>query len=182
MRKVNWKVPLFIIFIFLFAIGLSYLVLNEKKETDKDTVKMSIALVNEDDGHPLMSNLYSMAELGKIPNKDLVKILKSIRNNPLHPWKAIESAFPYKLDQKPIKNGNIKITTDVSKNTMKSMFDETFKSKEYRRFLQKKNAPKKLNKYKYIGLQGAKGFAKKSIGKNPFEALSNDDAGRSHSV
>lgn len=50
MKEVNWRVPLFIVFIFLFAIGLSYLVLNEKKESDKDTIKMSIDLVNEDDG------------------------------------------------------------------------------------------------------------------------------------
>lgn len=52
MKRLMWQAPLVMILIFILSISLPYLVLdsNEGSETKSETLRMSIALVNEDDG------------------------------------------------------------------------------------------------------------------------------------
>ncbi|MUK87581.1 type VII secretion protein EsaA [Ornithinibacillus sp. L9] len=83
MKKLDKRWLLFLVLILLLASGLSYLVLKQEDETrteqSNDTLKMNIALVNEDEG----------AQFG---NEDLTfgdAFVRSLNNNDEHNWYVV---------------------------------------------------------------------------------------------
>src|SRR5699024_4179073 len=81
MKKVNWRSILSSILILTLAIGLSYLGLNQvSTSTDKpEAMKMSIALVNEDDGVQFQGNDLAFGD----------EFTKSIDRDSVHDWYVV---------------------------------------------------------------------------------------------
>lgn len=81
MKKINWRGLLFAVLILVLTLGLSYLGLNQVS-TDKDepdTMRMSIALVNEDEGARFKSDELAFGD----------EFIKSIDRDSEHDWYVV---------------------------------------------------------------------------------------------
>ncbi|WP_179864317.1 type VII secretion protein EsaA [Bacillus pseudomycoides] len=110
MKKIKWSILLFIILALVFATGTSYLALNKKlkKEDEKSTPKMTVALVNEDQG--------TLFEGNKIAFGD--QFIKNINKDNNQQWYVVSRG----VAENGLKNNNynmmIVIPNDFSRKAV----------------------------------------------------------------
>lgn len=115
MKKINWRILLFILLAVLLAIGVSYLGFNQKvtkKDTpehkQKNVHKMTIALVNEDQGSNFNGKNLNFGE----------KFVKSIEKDTEHEWFVVSRGVGESGLKRNIYNMEIVIPNDFSKKAI----------------------------------------------------------------
>ena len=110
MKKIKWSILLFIILALVFATGTSYLALNKKlkKEDEKSTPKMTVALVNEDQGTVFEGNKIAFGD----------QFIKNINKDNNQQWYVVSRG----VAENGLKNNNynmmIVIPNDFSRKAV----------------------------------------------------------------
>ncbi|WP_176524582.1 type VII secretion protein EsaA [Bacillus pseudomycoides] len=110
MKKIKWSILLFIILALVFATGTSYLALNKKlkKEDEKSTPKMTVALVNEDQGTEFEGNKIAFGD----------QFIKNINKDNNQQWYVVSRG----VAENGLKNNNynmmIVIPNDFSRKAV----------------------------------------------------------------
>ncbi|WP_257149340.1 type VII secretion protein EsaA [Bacillus pseudomycoides] len=110
MKKIKWSILLFIILALVFATGTSYLALNKKlkKEDEKSTPKMTVALVNEDQGTDFEGNKIAFGD----------QFIKNINKDNNQQWYVVSRG----VAENGLKNNNynmmIVIPNDFSRKAV----------------------------------------------------------------
>ncbi|WP_257206057.1 type VII secretion protein EsaA [Bacillus pseudomycoides] len=110
MKKIKWSILLFIILALVFATGTSYLALNKKlkQEDEKSTPKMTVALVNEDQGTVFEGNKIAFGD----------QFIKNINKDNNQQWYVVSRG----VAENGLKNNNynmmIVIPNDFSRKAV----------------------------------------------------------------
>ncbi|WP_240523108.1 type VII secretion protein EsaA [Bacillus pseudomycoides] len=110
MKKIKWSILLFIILALVFATGTAYLALNKKlkKEDEKSTPKMTVALVNEDQGTVFEGNKIAFGD----------QFIKNINKDNNQQWYVVSRG----VAENGLKNNNynmmIVIPNDFSRKAV----------------------------------------------------------------
>ncbi|WP_410982332.1 type VII secretion protein EsaA [Bacillus cereus] len=110
MKKFKWSILLFIVLALIFATGTSYLALNKKlnKEDEKSTPKMTVALVNEDQGTVFEGNKIAFGD----------QFIKNINKDNNQEWYVVSRG----VAESGLKNNNynmmIVIPNDFSRKAV----------------------------------------------------------------
>lgn len=115
MKKINWSILFFILLAVSLSISLSYLGFNQKvgksdkkTETTKETAKMTIAIVNEDQGSTFNDKQINFGE----------NFVKSIEKDTSHEWFIVSRGVAESGLKRDIYNMEIIIPNDFSKKAL----------------------------------------------------------------
>ncbi|MEH7118618.1 type VII secretion protein EsaA [Neobacillus vireti] len=110
MKKVERSVLLFLIFVLVLASGSTYLALNQasKSKNNKDDQKMTVALVNEDQGAKFNGDDYQFGN----------EFIKSIEKDNQHDWYVVSRGVAQNGLERNVYNMMIVIPNDFTKKAL----------------------------------------------------------------
>ncbi|KFM95721.1 type VII secretion protein EsaA [Bacillus clarus] len=110
MKKIKWSIVFFIILTLALSTGTSFLALNQVKKgkSDKDTQKMTVALVNEDQGANLSGK---KIEFGN-------EFITSVEKDNTHDWYVVSRGVAESGLARNVYNMMIVIPNDFSKKAL----------------------------------------------------------------
>ncbi|WP_100618204.1 type VII secretion protein EsaA [Bacillus cereus] len=110
MKKIKWSIVFFIILTVALSTGTSFLALNQVKKgtSDKDTQKMTVALVSEDQGANLSGK---KIEFGN-------EFIKSVEKDNTHDWYVVSRGVAESGLARNVYNMMIVIPNDFSKKAL----------------------------------------------------------------
>ncbi|HAB0010231.1 TPA_asm: type VII secretion protein EsaA [Listeria monocytogenes] len=113
MKKVKWSILLFLVLAIFLSAGITYLALNqgvskETKESNEKAHKMTIALVNEDQGDSFQKK---RVEFGN-------QFVKSIEKDDAHEWYVVSRGVAESGLKRDVYNMMIVIPSDFSKKAL----------------------------------------------------------------